>query len=188
MNALVLGAADCLFHDVQQVAKWAHETRPVVIAVNDAGHVWPGRINHWVSLHAEFFPVWRLMRDEEGRNSDYETWTRLSNRSKDVPNIDHWLGHWGVGSSGLYAVTVAQHLGCKRVVLCGMPMDSRPHIADHEKYGTDAWPQSEVDIHREGWTFHQADRLTDVRSCSGWTRELLGSPEGGWLYGGKNGN
>lgn len=173
-SALVLGSADCLFHDAQAVARWAHETRPLTIAVNDAGWVWPGRVDHWVTLHAENLPALIAKRPPDG----YETWSRPKD---DGIETDHRLHHWGVGSSGLFAVTVALHLGCEKVVLCGMPMDSRPYAMDHDKW-VGAWPSSEVEIHRDGWTYHLSKMKGHVKSLSGWTRELLGAPTEEWLY------
>ena len=177
--AVVLGAADCMLHDVQRIAQWGYTMRPTIIAVNDAGWVWPDALDHWVSLHGEHFPGWQRKRLDSGASMSYDTWTRPKD---DGVKTTHRLGHWGVGSSGLYAITVAFHLGIDRVVLCGVPMEARPHIANHEKYGADDWPQSEVDIHRPGWE-HHIDKLEGrVKSVSGWTRDLLGYPEMDWLY------
>lgn len=173
-DAIVLGSAECMMHDVQQIAEWAHETKPLIIAVNDAGWLWPGPLDHWVTLHAENLPAWQKKRPPDG----YRTWSRPK---PDGIETDHRLSHWGVGSSGLFAVTVALHLGCERVVLCGMPMDSRPYACEHAKWD-DVWPESEVGIHRDGWTYHLPKMEGRVKSLSGWTRELLGAPTEEWLY------
>ena len=161
--AMVLGSADCLFHDAMACARWAHQVPVTIIAVNDAGWLWPDKIDHWVSLHGENFPDYQRKRFESGANMDYETWSR---EKDDGAKLTHRLPHWGVGTSGLYAVTVAFHLGIDRVVLCGVPMEPRPHVVEHMKWGEADWPQSGVEIHRPGWEYWLPQMAGRVKSWS----------------------
>ena len=179
--ALVLGGASCMRDDLSRFARMHPVDNAVIIAVNDAGWAYPGHVDHWVTLHAEHLSRWVATRREFGRNMDFETWTRRSTfpgaKTRRCVPTDHILGHWGKGSSGLFAVTVAQDgLGLDKIVLCGVPMSTAGNVS-----GKSNWPVKEVTLHREGWVYHR-DRIRDtVRSMSGWTKGLLGAPTEEWL-------
>ncbi len=68
------------------------------------------------------------------------------------------------GSSSLLGVKIGFKLGYQKMILCGCPLDAE----QYRKFQT-------------GWLFVR-DLIADrVRSMSGWTRELLGSPTEEWL-------
>lgn len=68
------------------------------------------------------------------------------------------------GSSALLGVKIGFKLGYQKMILCGCPLD----LGKYQKFQT-------------GWLFVR-DLVADrVRSMSGWTRELLGSPTEDWL-------
>jgi hypothetical protein len=161
MRALVVGGASCVWDDL---AALGLHFGPVLV-VNDIGTVHPGRIDHWCTLHAEKLESWRLARWRNGGNGDYTTWGR-----PEKPGTDRTLAYWTRGSSGLFAVGVALELGAHEVVLCGVPMDGRPHYFDSA-----AWDSFR--LYRETWV-KRAPLLWErgVYSMSGWTRELLGPP------------
>jgi len=175
--ALVLGGASCMRDDLSRFGRLHPVEDAVVIAVNDAGWAYPGRIDHWVTLHVEHLSRWVSTRRELGRNMDFKTWTRRGPKSKQYQPTDHVLGHWGKGSSGLFAVTVAQDgLALDKGVLCGVPMSTAGNVS-----GKAEWPVEEVMLHRGGWVYH-LDRIKDNwRSMSGWTKGLLGAPTEEWL-------
>ncbi len=150
-----------------------------MVGVNDGGWLYPGRLDHWVTLHWERMPEWIARRADSG----YETWTRDTRKlARSELRPDWLLPHWGTGTSGLYGVTVATHLKADRVVLAGVPLTATPYEAGAGTW-EGAWPETEVLIHRDGWTYwHKHGRLDHVRSCSGWTAELLGDPfAAGWI-------
>ena len=155
MNALILGSADCLQADMEALPKLG-PWDGLVIAVNESGVYYTGHIDYWVTMHGEKLDWWREMR--EG-NADYRPWV--------APACD--------GSSGGATVLFALNdLGCERVVLAGMPMDTRPHLGRGR-------PWTPADTHRPWW-LDQLPQFKDyVRSLSGWTRELLGAPTLEWL-------
>lgn len=174
--AIVLGGAATLRDDQVVLAGLECARMPTFIGVNDGGWAHSGRLDHWVTLHPELMEP----RLAKRANKDYELWTKpytpAKNQRERLPFWDrfqHNLGHWGVGSSGLFAVTVALHLGFQRIVLCGVPMDNGPNVNGNEDW-------QEHTIHRPGW-LHHAHRMGAVRSMSGWTRELLGAPTEAWL-------
>ncbi len=177
--ALVLGSAATLQADLAGIAEWIEWEDPWVIVVNDAGWIYHGEIDHWVSHHPANFERWRRKRYMAlgGRWDSFTTWGTRTERL-----ADEHIGHWGVGSSGLLAVSFAlDELMIDRTVLAGVPMTGGPYAAPGSSTWGGDWPQSEAELHREGWTYHRDRMEGRVRSCSGWTRELLGGPDAEWL-------
>lgn len=163
MRALVIGGASCAWDDLRALGSWGD----VRIAVNDMASVYPHRIDHIATLHAEKLIRWTAERERRGGNMDFVTWGR-----PEKPGTDRTLAGWTSGSSGLFAVGVALELGAEQVVLAGVPMDPQPHFFNEAE-----WP--EFRLYRKAWE-RRADALRGrVFSMSGWTRELLGSPP--WL-------
>lgn len=74
-------------------------------------------------------------------------------------------------------VVATRELGCLGV-LCGMPMDERPHF--HGGRGRRAW--TDADFHWDVWLRFR-HLLGRARSMSGRTRELLGAPTAEELLG-----
>lgn len=175
---LVLGGAACLWADVRAFREFADPEECTIIAVNDAGFAWPGRLDHWASLHAEEFAWRRQKRAAHGYPYGYVTWGRgypigLEHLARAV---DRTLGaDWVTdGSSGWLGIGVAWTLGLRRIVLAGMPMDGGGRIAraggwrDHTSY-------------RGPWV-RERDKLAPyLRSMSGWTAELFGRPDAAFL-------
>lgn len=186
--ALVIGGAASVWSDLDALEAMVGRWRGTVFAVNDIackrdvrGRAWERRIDHFCTLHAEKMALWRRKRRELvlslGRSPEwdiYETWSCAKRESID----HHFTGIIG-GSSGLYAVSVALHLGYERIVLAGIPMDAtRNAFRDEERWKahrryTDAW----VDRSRNALP-SLAGR---VRSMSGWTREILSAPSPDWI-------
>lgn len=185
--ALILGGADCVWEDVGAARALVRD--PVFIAVNDAGAHWEGHLDHWVTLHPEKLVgkyhhtynrdslSWERQRAERGYPGGYETWSR-----RNPGWVDYIIGHWGAGSSGLYAVTVALHLGL-RAILCGVPMDARPHFAGATGAEDEDGNWAEWEQHRSKWRDKRHVIAGRVKSMSGWTRELLGAPTPAWIHG-----
>lgn len=170
MNALCLGAADCVWDDVaESEAILGERWWDIAVACNRAGVDWPHRLDHYVSLHPEkLLSIWAPQREAD----DYETWSDPNRGERGAAPTDHHLENWG-GSSGLFAVQVALEVGADRIVACGMPLNTQPHY--HGRAEWDAY-----DAFRPAWERH-VDDLRYVRSMSGWTAELLGRPDTEWL-------
>jgi hypothetical protein len=122
-------------------------------------------------LHAENFPVWIGRRSAIQIRPGYVTWTREGQPF--AANADRLAEHWK-GSSGLLAVSVAFTLGATRIVLCGLPLDARPHLGSK-----DAWHASAN--FRADWLIRRALLSPRVRSMNGWTEETFGRPTEEWL-------
>jgi len=156
---IVLGGALCLWDDMAHLAPDLFDTARV-IAVNQAGYLYGGRIDAWVTLHPEELPGWREKRTAPG---DYLTFSR---RKPEL--MDHIVPQWGALASGGYGVAVARdYYRAGEVILCGVPMDPSPNFA-----GEAWWDYS---TYRPAWVKALA-KLDGVYSMSGWTRDLLGPP------------
>lgn len=182
--ALALGGAECLWDDLRELEENVlGEPWPWLVgACNEAGADWPRRLDHWASYHPEKFltvcspgagGAWIERRREAGHPDGYTLW---SSRAEEI--VDRTIGMEG-GSSGLLVVRVLLKVGAERVVLCGMPMDERPHY--HDGHGGEPWDHA--DMHWKEWE-RQRDLLAGrVRSMSGRTRRELGYPDREWIMG-----
>lgn len=177
MHALVLGGADCRMEDVATLEALTGPWSGIVVAVNDAGADWPWTLHHWASLHPERFHVieygkgrWVDKRRANGHEPAGQLWGASRGAGEGVEFLKCRMPG---GSSGLYAVEVARHVGATRIVLCGVPMD-----ASVNPYHGATW-RGHRD-HRPTWK-QLAAELDDVRSMSGWTADLLGLPDPTWL-------
>lgn len=184
-TALVVGGAACVWDDLTIALR---EYRPaLVFVVNDIGTVYSDRIDFWVSLHPEKLLNWQTLRRQNGLNDDYLTYTYEPCQPGLVPGgdprVDKWLdyrypGMTGSGSSGLLAVKAAQAEGCDRIVLAGVPLTTK----ERHFFSRDLW--HERDQFAEAWKIAYPHLRDSVRSLSGWTKELLGSPTPTWFAGG----
>lgn len=181
--ALVLGGAGGVWRDID--AAMALGEYDGVVACNDIGTAWPGRLDAWVTLHPDKMADWIKAREAAGhppadRIVVYDTYAeREQHRVGLKPDLVvpyRFPGQQSSGSSGLFAAKVALvDLGFDRAVACGIPMDGdRGHF-----FGGARWNGAQR--HRAGWKEalpHIRDRL---RSMSGWTSELLGAPDAAFL-------
>lgn len=179
-TCLCLGGADTLFDDIDAY------TGPIdgVVACNDAGVEWGGRLDAWVSIHPLYFDKKNWYADRLARGnpepkrlvgtpfSKDEIWSmrgdlpnRVSFSSCEFPNSLP-------GSSGMFAAKYALvDLGFDRAVLCGIPISARPHFWDQTKT---VWHVA--DQYQRAWLSIPAEYRRRMRSMSGWTRLLLGPP------------
>jgi hypothetical protein len=143
-----------------------------VIAVNQAGLRYRGRLEAWVTLHANELDDWAKAREELGLEPPryYATHGRGSFA---VP-VQIIRSNWP-GSSGLFAVQWALEVGrYDRVILCGVHLNGdtrkdadgelRPAPMNYSRY-------------QAGWIKAHHRLGGRVASMGGWTRELLGAPD-----------
>lgn len=171
MKALAIGGGDTLWSDLKALGGW---TPHIVVACNDGAVSYPGRVDHFATLHPKKLKEdpehpqgwgWIRQRQERGGNTDFVTWTHAERAGL----ADRAISGWTNGSSGMLCVGVALELGAKVVVCAGVPMTLAPHYFDNQ-------PWEAADKHFPKWR----DRLDTMRgrvfSMSGRTRELLGAP------------
>ena len=163
---LIVGSAACVWDDM---ARWGkHKGRTIV--VNRMIEQYQGRIWAGATLHPEMAEQFRAARAGNWRLYAPEP-------AEGVSHVHPKLRMWN-GSSVLYAVRIALAEGADRVVVAGAPLDDSPHCyAD----GTSLRPH--LTQYRHGWERAVPELGGRVRSLSGWTARLLGSPTDKWLNG-----
>lgn len=178
-TALVLGGADTLSDDI------ARYDGPIdgVVACNEAGTVWSGRLDAWVTLHPTYFTSrqWLDARALRGFHPAQRLFTLDVDHVGVFPDVEKTsIAFPGEdpsqsGSSGLFAAKVALiDLGFDRAVLCGIPMTASPHFS-----GRDTWcggDRSPVHGFRRAWEHLKQPYRNRIRSMSGWTRLKFGAP------------
>lgn len=176
----MLGSASCVWADVEAALDLGEFSG--VVGCNDVGVHWPGVMDAWVSLHASQFRMWVERRRRRGLDPHNMLVGHADERGNPQPKAQvdlstayRFPGQDRSGSSGLFAGKVAlDDLGFDKIVFCGVPMTATPHF-------TDAVAWSAAAEHRKGWQ-QSAPHLKDrARSMSGWTAELLGTPDEDWL-------
>jgi hypothetical protein len=178
--AAVLGGATRGMYELRSLPRCN-----AVFAVNDAAAQYPGPLAAFVTLHPEHLPRWLGARRAAGLPDPDRV---VVPHDSQLPTQDardcaagheradyRWPGMNASGSSGLFATKIALEAGHDRVVLCGVPMEAaRAHF-----FNTALW--AEVDAFRGAWGIALPHLRERVRSMSGWTAELLGTPSTEWL-------
>lgn len=177
--ALVLGGASCVWNDIERF-KLLDLDFDGVFACNDVGADWPWELDGWISLHPEKYlsanPKWVEQREKNGFAPAKKIYAHRIPKDvahpEDLVMVDYMFpGQKKTGSSGLFAAKVAMiDHGFDRVVFCGVPMTFTPHFFDEVQ-----WKSAEG--FRRQWPTVQRKYLDNMRSMSGWTKVLLGSPD-----------
>lgn len=176
--AVVLGTGRSVWDDLHY--KFALEERMGVIAVNNMILHFKGRVHHGVSLHPEEPILWsQLRRFYQCEASHVVTHSyRIPEAFKACDYIWDIEGAYA-GTSSLLAVMVGLALGYNKIVLAGVPLDGAGHFYDPPQTETRQFTSSSVQS--EWIKAAQLWLAGRVRSCSGWTQELLGGPDARWL-------
>lgn len=171
-TAWVLGGGDTLQEDIGKASRFGEPD--AVVACNDAGAVWGGDLDAWVSLHPNKFPKWIAEREAKGYPAARRYFGHRS-EMKGYPDFviraqHKFEGQNGAGgSSGCFAAKVAlTDLGFDRVVLCGVPMEPK---ANHF---FDAKPWHSCERYWREWQNIPAAHRARMRSMSGRTKRMLG--------------
>jgi hypothetical protein len=174
-TALVCGSARCLWEDLTLTGRL--EWTAAIVAVNVTAQFLP-RVTHIASLHGEFPGLMRTVREHMDLCRDLPPPQTHSNRP--APGIDRVWDIPDEGSSALFAVRVALGLGYERVICCGVPLDSLGRFYDDPRQPPRwEWGHWQGADYRRAWSRAAANEFEGrVRSCSGWTRALLGGPDG----------
>lgn len=150
-------------------------TPATIIAVNNIGFDYPGPLEHWATMHPDKMPEWVKKRRANGHPPAGTLWRPRHRQAggslemRDAPS-------WG-GSSGLFACVVAVKALEMRAVLCGVPM--QPERAHYD----DGKPWNDCKHYLNSWKTYLPQINGKVKSMSGWTKEVLGTPDQVWLNG-----
>jgi SAM-dependent methyltransferase len=178
--ALILGGGPNPFGELAEVeAMIGREWPGLVVAVNDVGIHYTGRLDHWCSLHYEKLVKWNVRRADMMPKT-WLTWSKV----RAGHTVDRTLAGWTAGSSGLLGVGVALELGCTHIVLCGIPMTIDTHFPQSDVHDPNK-PWKSANGHWGAWKRSTVlSKMGDrVRSMSGRTRERFGAPTPEWLEG-----
>lgn len=169
--ALILGGAPTVWEDLERAQALTAGRDTIIVATNNAGWLYQGRIDAWATLHPERFEAWRQKRVGRGLNEDYRAFAHRRRGARGFEIYPHRL----TGSSGLYAAEIAlKVLGVSGVIVCGVPITVEAgHVVE-----PGGWTRAET--YRPAWLAAKEAGLP-IRSMSGWTAELMGEPDAGWL-------
>lgn len=172
-SVLVLGDATCVHDDAKRALELF--TPDLIAACNNIGVGWAPVLDHWFTLHPSPCQDWVGIQEALRRRT-------LAGLNKPTiwsykaasPVIDMITDDWG-GATGLLAVKGMLEIGCRRIVLAGVPMVSE----EGHWYDDKHWQQAHC--YTRAWEIHLKEIAPWVRSCSGYTRTLLGEPDTNWL-------
>ena len=92
-----------------------------VAAINKAGVRYPGKMDYWLSLHAEYFALWRNRRKKAG--FDIEGIKFIGHRVPAKPEVIRSTNHLKAGGgSALYAVQTLELMGFDRIHVIGVDL------------------------------------------------------------------
>jgi hypothetical protein len=162
MNPLiVVGSAPCTQEDLASLPPM--EADYMLIGL-DSVEKYLGHVQYMATHHPAEIQQTTERRRKAGGNTD---WRTISHEKRPGVDIVTPLNGKPSGSSAMLGILTALKLGYNRIICCGCP------LTGDKKYES---------FHR-GWT-SRLDLIKDnVRSCSGWTRDLIGEPTEEWLNG-----
>lgn len=170
---IITGSAENLFLDLAHLREELIKPPECdVICVNRSVLYYPFFFQHWASLHAD------LIRDLQWVKNKCSFKTHSH---RPAPGIDKvWpIDAWN-GDSGLFAARIAVRMEYTKIILCGIPLDSRRKIYQIKENGNSFDCTSNLKL----WQGTARDEFEGrVKSMSGNTREILGEPTKEWLYG-----
>lgn len=166
--AIVIGGADGVLDDVAFALELVGDQPRTIFATNDMIADYRD-YQVAVTLHPDKLPMWLARRAENGWAAPPVIWAhRPANKL-----VTNFTPDWA-GSVSLFACKVALETKHSRIIVCGAPLT----VSKHYRRGTH-WTAALG--FRRGWTSHMGYIRDGVRSCSGWTRDLLGAPTAAWL-------
>lgn len=179
MKALIVGRAVGVWEEVEAAKKLgAYDS---VTVIGKAGIDYPEPFDHWVSWHWNLFPHWQQQRELKGRDLKAKLWSGMSRGNKHNPrrrqakNSTAEFVICNGGSSGLLAIFVNIHLGATKIVLTGIPM-----LQDRGHYD-EAGPWRDAPNYHTVWQEAAPELQGKVKSMSGWTGGIFGTPTEEWF-------
>lgn len=136
---------------------------------NDMISMWPGSVDHALTLHPDKLAMWIGKRSTNHFPPPLHVWAH-----RPFTGVTDWTRDWA-GSTGLFAVKVARELGFVHILLCGVHMsEDSGHFVRKTR-----WDACSTFL--RGWEMRRAALSPYVRSFGGWTREQYGLPSAEWL-------
>lgn len=179
-RVIIVGGGPTVWDDLKKLA----EVKADYMAVNEVGMFMPQALDHWVSIHAEYFQWWLPLRrgaswTPAGLQLNHPTQTHSVQRGAGVrhvwPKMQVPPGH---GGSALAACRIAFLLGYESAILAGVPLEGVGHF--YEPPDLDRKQHYALTEYSEFLGAFAAAARNEFRgrvtSMSGKTLELLGHP------------
>lgn len=166
---ILCGSSQTVWTDLAQAELLApkHEK----IGINFFPVHYRDNVTHWVTVHSDKMRYWLPLR-QYYNNSKAWTHSYMDDASIDIV----WDIRYDSGTSSLYALQIALKMGYQKILLCGITLDEQPCFYDPPTH-TYKHAQRE----RTAWKQLPDDMKSKVRSFSGFTKDLLGTPTQEWL-------
>jgi hypothetical protein len=157
-----------------------------IVACNDIGVWWPGRLDHWCSLHGHNLVKWLKHRTANELQPAGSVWSTNGPGHRRRNN-------WGGGSSGMLASAIALDHG-RLGVLCGIPMEPMVHFQESAQHKPNR-PWTQCNGHWRAWNHPNAKHIfmgrlkcgslvQDAKSKQwhpGRMSALVGEPTAEWI-------
>jgi hypothetical protein len=167
--ALVLGCAENVWQDSYAILNQCSPDG--IFACKDMIAKWPARIDYGCTLHPDRTDGYLQERSHKKYPMGFDVYAHRNFQSRTTHKE---LRDWA-GSTGLFAVRVAIEMGFSGIVLAGVPMQKQyGHITRKE-------PWVAAKQFHNGWNKHREELEHCVRSMSGWTRQMFGTPTKAWF-------
>lgn len=198
-TVLITGDGNCLAQDVAEFNSWAipHD----IYAVNRSLIFHEKRVQHWAAVDVEeatWFTEYVNDKVEPDRKHQIIRHS-IGGETKEGSfkgvglydvywNMDYeWENEYQrrvfVGNSGYFAVLTALKMGYTHIVLCGMPLDVKPHFYETEEQPGPLWTGM---TYMQWMDFKMTIPAADkVRSMSGYSAFILGTATKDWVLNGK---
>ena len=171
MNILIVcGSAPCLEEDINKLKSFYTTDTQIGCDLMAAGMDAFKRPVPWKYVASGHFEDLSLIQSYAGLH-DLKGYKLIHYQPQVGVDIIEPLEAWEGGSSALLGVFAALGLGYKKIVLCGCPMEG-PNPGH---------PGADYSMFQERWIKEHLALVPYVRSMSGFTKELLGSPDEEWL-------
>jgi len=186
---VIVGSGRCVWDDLEKL----YPITADVMCINDMIPFYPGDIHHICSFDGPMLAKWW-----DARRPPYKKmfpmiprWHTADNGMPVGRKAEVWEFKGG-GTSGLLACVVGLNIGYENIVLCGVPIDNSGHFWEAPPGIWEA-PIGRTNFQREvtrrngtlkargdnrRFWGNAADNIFEgrIKSMSGFTKELLGSP------------
>ena len=164
---IVIGCADCVHSDLESINQEGFDYMAIGI---DAVNITNKAISYIATYHKEDLPD--IKKKMIGKDFKIISHEKADGVDFIVPLLFRSGHKQTSGSSALLGVCWALQNGYDKIILVGCPLNTRE--GSGKSYGQ-FW---------KGWKIHLDKVVGKVKSCSGWTAELLGKPSAEWLENG----
>lgn len=141
-----------------------------IFAGNDMIELFPGDIDHAITLHPDKLKLWLPRRKAAGFNDPPKVWAHTAYEGA----VTDWTRDWS-GSTGLFCIKIARENGFVHIISCGVHMNVESnHFVRNQ-------PWNAALGFRRGWLGRMPELKHYYRSMGGWTQQEFGAPTEEWL-------